>query len=41
MGGVTDEEKKAVEEIIDITEQTWDKMSRFFWEKDEAKKVKT
>lgn len=40
MGGASEEEKKAAEEIIDTTEQIWDKMSRFFWEKDEAKKVK-
>lgn len=40
MDGSTEEEKKAAEEIVDTTEETWDRMSRFFWEKDEAKKVK-
>lgn len=37
--GQTDEEKTAVAEVFEATEVTWDKMSTFFWEKDEAKKA--
>lgn len=39
MSGSTDGEKEEAEEIIDTLEETWDKMSTFFWEQDEAKKV--
>ena len=38
--GITDEEKKATEDILNTTEDTWNKMSKFFWEKDPAKKAR-
>ena len=30
---------KAAAEIVEATEATWNKISQFFWEKDETKKV--
>ncbi len=39
LGGGTEEEMKATEEILNTTEETWNKMSKFFWEKDPAQKV--
>lgn len=37
--GSTPQEIQATADIIDATEDTWNMMSRFFWEKDGTKKV--
>lgn len=39
IGGCTADERSAAEGIVDATEETWNKMSKVFWEKDDVKKV--